>query len=100
QWDFEYENGEEDTNKLVLPEGEPAIFHLKSEDVVHSFWIPELVGKVDLYPHETLTYRIENPEKGVYEGKCAQFCVAQHDNMMFDDEVVSEDEYEDYLDDL
>lgn len=99
-WDFEYENGEEDTNKLVLPEGEPAIFHLKSEDVVHSFWIPELAGKVDLYPHETLTYRIENPEKGEYEGKCAEFCGPQHSNMTFDVEVVSEDDYKDYLDDL
>src|SRR5699024_1991300 len=98
--DFEYENGEEDTNKLVLPEGEPAIFHLKSEDVVHSFWIPELAGRVDLYPHETSTYRIENPEKGAYEGKCAASCRAPHDNTTTDVEVVSEDEYEDYLDDL
>src|SRR5699024_10534318 len=77
-WEFEYENGEEDTNKLVLPEGEPAIFHLKSEDVVHSFWIPELAGKVDLYPHETLTYRIENQEKGEKERKRQKFCVSRH----------------------
>lgn len=97
EWEFEYENEEKVTDILVVPEGESIILHLISEDVVHSFWVPELAGKVDLYPNKELTYEIKEPEEGTYQGKCAEFCGPQHVNMTFTVKVVSEGEYEDYL---
>ena len=97
EWIFEHENDKEVTDELVVPEGEPIILHLKSEDVIHSFWVPELAGKVDVFPNKSLTYVIKNPEKGTYRGKCAEFCGVQHTNMTFKVRVVSQDDYEDYL---
>lgn len=96
-WTFEYSNGKEKKGELVLPEGEPIHLHLKSKDVIHSFWVPELAGKVDVMPHETLTYVIEDPEAGTYAGKCAEYCGTQHANMTFEVEVVPMDEYKQYV---
>lgn len=99
EWIFKHENDKEETDELVLPEEKPIIFHLKSEDVIHSFWVPELAGKIDVMPDREMIYIIKNPEKGEYEGKCAEFCGVQHGNMTFDVKVVSESDYDDYLED-
>lgn len=96
-WSFHHENGERVENELVVPEGKPLVFHLTSEDVIHSFWIPELAGKVDVIPGSELTYIINNAEAGTYEGKCAEYCGIQHRNMIFTVKVVKEDEYDSYL---
>lgn len=100
EWQFEYENGEKVTDKLKLPEGQDIEFNLKSEDVIHSFWVPELAGKVDVFPHKVLTYIIRDVEKGSYRGKCAEFCGIQHTNMTFDVDVISQDDYDDYVKNL
>ena len=97
EWAFQHENGKKATNKLVLPEEESIILHLKSEDVIHSFWVPELAGKVDVFPNKELTYVIEDPEIGQYDGKCAEFCGTHHAKMIFDVEVVSMTDYESYI---
>lgn len=97
QWTFIHDNGKEQLDELVIPEGEPIIFHLYSEDVIHSFWIPELSGKVDVMPHEELIYEVKDPEIGTYAGKCAEYCGIQHANMRFDVEVVSIEDYKKYL---
>lgn len=99
EWSFEHPNGKKEVDELVLPEGEPLIFHLQSEDVIHSFWIPELAGKVDVFPHKELTYVIKDADMGTYDGKCAEFCGIQHGNMTFSVKVVSKEDYEDYLQD-
>ncbi|WP_106495980.1 cytochrome c oxidase subunit II [Lentibacillus sp. Marseille-P4043] len=96
-WTFKHENGKEDRNKLVLPAGKPVVFHLKSKDVIHSFWVPALGGKVDVLPGKELTYQINNPQKGSYEGKCAEYCGIGHGDMRFDAEVVAMDVYQQYL---
>lgn len=96
-WDFKHANGKKEVNELVVPEGEPIVLKLKSEDVVHSFWVPELAGKVDTYPNKTLTYVIKNPEKGTYHGKCAEFCGTNHADMTFEVKVVSKEKYQNYL---
>lgn len=98
QWTFIHENEKEEKDELVIPEGEPIIFHLYSKDVIHSFWIPELSGKVDVMPHEELIYEVEDPEIGSYDGKCAEYCGIQHANMRFDVQVVSKEDYKNYLD--
>lgn len=96
-WTFTHENGKKAENKLVIPEDESIIFHLESKDVIHSFWIPALAGKVDVIPGKKLTYEIKNPEKGTYKGKCAEYCGIQHANMTFETMVVSREEYKTYI---
>lgn len=96
-WIFEHENEKTAQDHLVLPEGEKIVFHLKSDDVIHSFWIPELAGKVDVMPNKTMTYKIEDAEIGEYAGKCAEYCGVQHTNMVFDTQVVSRDDYNKYI---
>src|SRR5699024_8166974 len=74
EWSFHHPNGERVADELVVPEGEPLVFHLTSEDVIHSFWIPELAGKVDVIPGNQITYVIDDAEVGTYQGKCAEYC--------------------------
>lgn len=99
-WRFEHETGRTAQDHLVIPEGEKITFHLESNDVIHSFWIPELAGKVDVMPHKVITYKIKNAEIGEYAGKCAEYCGAQHTNMVFDVKVVSEEDYEEYVEEV
>lgn len=99
-WHFEYENDEEETGKLVIPSGEDVIFHLKSKDVIHSFWVPPLGGKVDVMPDKTLTYKIKKPEEGTYLGKCAEYCGTAHADMTFKVEVVNQETYENHIQEL
>jgi cytochrome c oxidase subunit 2 len=51
---------------------------LKSQDVIHSFWIPSLQGKKDLIPGRTNTLTLQAEEPGIYGGQCAEFCGYQH----------------------
>ncbi|WP_430791284.1 cytochrome c oxidase subunit II [Virgibacillus flavescens] len=96
-WTFGYENGKKTMNKLVIPANKTIVFHLKSKDVIHSFWIPELAGKTDVMPDRELDYEIVNAKKGTYEGKCAEFCGVLHTKMQFTTEVVSTSDYEEWL---
>jgi cytochrome c oxidase subunit 2 len=98
EWAFEHSNGKKVKDELVIPEEETIIFHLHSEDVIHSFWVPELAGKVDVFPNKELTYIIHDAEKGTYDGKCAEFCGIQHTNMVFNVKVVDQESYDTYLD--
>jgi cytochrome c oxidase subunit II len=56
---------------------------LESADVIHSFWVPQLHGKLEMVPGRTNVMYIEADEPGVYFGKCAEFCGQQHANMEF-----------------
>ena len=70
-------------NELHIPVGEPVEVRLTSDDVIHSFWAPELHGKLDLLPDGTNTLVLEAERAGVYGGECAEFCGIQHTNMGF-----------------
>ncbi|MGH9272227.1 MAG: cytochrome c oxidase subunit II [Ilumatobacteraceae bacterium] len=70
-------------NELHIPVGEPVEVRLTSADVIHSFWTPELHGKLDLLPDGTNTLVIEADQPGSYGGECAEFCGIQHTNMGF-----------------
>ncbi|MGG4180671.1 cytochrome c oxidase subunit II [Virgibacillus pantothenticus] len=96
-WMFRHKNGKEEMDKLVIPEGESIILNLRSEDVIHSFWVPELGGKVDVMPGKELTYEIKHPQRGMYQGKCAEYCGLGHADMTFKVEVVSKQAYAQYL---
>jgi cytochrome c oxidase subunit 2 len=68
-------------NEVHVPVGELVRLELKSADVIHSFWVPSLMGKEDLIPGRTneLTFTVRKP--GVYNGTCAEFCGLQHAHM-------------------
>lgn len=68
-------------NEMHLPVGRPVVVTLRSQDVIHSFWVPALHGKTDLIPgHENTTWlTVDQP--GVYRGQCAEYCGAQHAHM-------------------
>lgn len=70
-------------NELWLPVGVPVEFVIESADVVHSFWIPNLGGKVDMIPGRTNTLRLEASRPGRFRAQCSEFCGAQHSRMGF-----------------
>jgi cytochrome c oxidase subunit 2 len=87
-WDVEYAADDPSrrvttANEIHIPVGEPVLLSLRSVDVIHSFWVPNLHGKRDLIPGYTRSLWIEVDEPGVYRGQCAEFCGHQHAHMAF-----------------
>jgi cytochrome c oxidase subunit 2 len=84
-------------NEIHVPLGWPVEIELVSRDVIHSFWVPALHGKVDLIPGQTNRIRIEADSPGRFDGQCAEYCGAEHTLMSFS--VVAEplDDYERWL---
>ena len=70
-------------NEIHIPVGEPVNVRLTADDVIHSFWVPELSGKLDLVPGRVNEFWIQADEPGVYFGECAEFCGLQHALMRF-----------------
>src|SRR3546814_19881327 len=68
-------------NEIHIPVGEPVELVLTSTDVIHSLWVPELAGKIDLVPGRTNRMTIEADEAGEYRGRCAEFCGLAHAHM-------------------
>jgi cytochrome c oxidase subunit II len=75
-------------NEIHIPVGEPVKVLLKSADVVHAFWVPQLAGKTQTIPGQTNEQWIQADHPGVFRGQCSQFCGAQHAHMAF--EVVAQ----------
>lgn len=71
-----------EANEIHVPVGQPVDIDLESHDVVHSFWVPELHGKVDLVPGTTNRIRIQADRPAVFRGECAEFCGPQHAHMV------------------
>lgn len=83
-WEFEYPDlGIVTANELHVPEGQPVVIELHSDNVIHSFWIPRLSGKTDVIPGQVNTTWFIAEEAGTYRGQCAELCGAQHANMNF-----------------
>ncbi|GAB4515320.1 MAG: cytochrome c oxidase subunit II [Anaerolineae bacterium] len=70
-------------NEIHVPVGVPVEFRLLSGDVIHSFWVPQLAGKMDMVPGVENTLVLQADEPGVYRGECAEFCGLQHARMQF-----------------
>ena len=68
-------------NELTIPVGRPVELTLRSDDVIHSFWVPNLGGKKDMIPGRTTTLRLRADKAGTYRGQCAEFCGVQHAKM-------------------
>jgi cytochrome c oxidase subunit II len=85
-WEVEYENRDPTqtfttANEIHIPIGVPVTLDLEAADVIHSFWVPSLMGKQDLIPGRKNTLVIQASRPGVYRGQCAQFCGLQHAHM-------------------
>lgn len=65
-------------NEIRLPAGRPVEIALASDDVIHSFWVPALGGKMDMVPGHDNLLRTTPAAVGVYRGQCAEFCGVQH----------------------
>jgi cytochrome c oxidase subunit II len=68
-------------NEIHIPVGQTIRFELASTDVIHSFWIPQLAGKMDVIPGQTNVAWLQADKPGTYRGQCAAFCGAQHAHM-------------------
>jgi cytochrome c oxidase subunit 2 len=71
-------------NELRLPVGEPVELFLHANDVIHSFWVPNLAGKTDMIPGRVNRMVIQADRPGLFRGQCAEYCGAQHALMAFD----------------
>jgi cytochrome c oxidase subunit II len=83
-WDVDYPDQHVRTaNELHIPVGEAVSVGLRTDDVIHSFWVPELNRKVDMIPGQTNHVVLEADRAGVFRGQCAEFCGLQHAHMAF-----------------
>lgn len=85
-WEVHYVDGPVEThfttaNEIHIPANKPVMLELLSEDVIHSFWVPTLHGKVDLIPGRSNYVQIEASHPGNFAGECAVYCGEQHAQM-------------------
>lgn len=101
-WEVQYLNDDVSkefttANEIHLPAHRPVNIEVVTRDVMHSFWIPALHGKVDLIPGHPNYIRIEASEAGSYTGQCAEFCGAQHAHMRLQAIAQEPEDYEAWL---
>ncbi|WP_106639084.1 cytochrome c oxidase subunit II [Allosphingosinicella vermicomposti] len=87
-WRVSYLDGQgreilRDANEIHIPAGQTVALELTSADVIHSFWVPRLSGKLDMIPGRTNVMRIQADKPGVYGGQCAEYCGGPHALMGF-----------------
>lgn len=103
EWRFEYprhgvvEEGE--VPSLVVPQNTPVRFEMTSDDVIHSFYVPERRIKLDLFPGRTTTMTLAFPQLGFQRqgGECAQYCGWRHSYMEFNVHVVTPERYRQWI---
>jgi cytochrome c oxidase subunit II len=84
-------------NEIRIPVGRPVAFTLKAADVIHSFWVPSLGGKVDMIPGRTTHLRLSAQRPGIYRGQCAEYCGGPHALMAFAVIAMPTGEYDEWL---
>jgi cytochrome c oxidase subunit 2 len=82
-WSAKYPNGAAAAGEIHIPAGRRLLVELKSADVIHDFWVPELARKMDAVPGRSGYIWLEADTPGTYDGRCAEFCGAQHAWMHF-----------------
>jgi len=113
-WDFNYiEAGTYESSTMVAMTGKPGVaatlpalylpvnkrveFVLTSRDVIHSFWVPQFLEKLDVVPGKVNRFQVVPTELGTFQGKCAELCGAYHSAMLFQVKVVSMADYEAHM---
>jgi len=82
---------------LVLPVDEKVRFELTSPDVIHSFWVPSFLFKMDVIPGKTNAFELTPDKIGTFAGKCAELCGTYHSQMLFNVKVVERAEFNEYV---
>jgi len=80
-------------NELVIPAGRPVRVQLRTTDVIHSFWVPKLAGKVDMIPNRGNFLWLQADEPGYFWGQCAEYCGDSHAVMRFRVIALSEEDF-------
>ncbi|MFN8096740.1 MAG: cytochrome c oxidase subunit II [Dermatophilaceae bacterium] len=116
-WDFNYVTGnaheagtqaqltgkpgvEKTLPTLYVPIHKRVEFQLTANDVIHSFWVPVFLQKLDMIPGRVNTFQVVPTREGTFAGKCAELCGAYHSRMLFNIKVVSQAEYDQHIADL
>jgi cytochrome c oxidase subunit 2 len=87
-WQVEYQNEDASqtvttANEIHIPVGRPVTLDLRATDVIHSFWVPNLMGKQDMIPGRQTLLTLQADRPGLYRGQCAEFCGLGHAKMAF-----------------
>ena len=87
-WEVRYFDPEgrelfETANEIHIPAGKRVQFRLRAADVIHSFWVPQLAGKLDMIPGRTNVFWLKADQPGIYRGQCAEYCAGPHALMAF-----------------
>ena len=96
-WSFDYPEGVNTVNELVVPAGKPVKLLMSSKDVIHSFFVPDFRVKMDVLPNRYTVTWFEAPNVGTHNLFCAEFCGDKHSSMIGKVKVVSEREYKEWL---
>jgi cytochrome c oxidase subunit 2 len=96
-WWIQFDLRATTANELHVPVGRPIAITLRSADVIHSFWVPNIHGKMDLVPGRVNTLWIRVDKPGVYRGQCAEYCGLQHANMALTVVAAAPHEYEQWI---
>jgi len=116
-WDFNYiDAGTFESSTMVALTGKPGVaatlpalylpvnkrveFVLTSRDVIHSFWVPQFLRKLDVIPGKVNRFQVVPTEIGTFQGKCAELCGAYHSAMLFQVKVVSQAAYDAHMAEL
>ena len=116
-WDFNYiDAGTFESSTMVALTGKPGVaatlpalylpvnkrveFVLTSRDVIHSFWVPQFLRKLDVIPGKVNRFQVVPTEIGTFQGKCAELCGAYHSSMLFQVKVVSQAAYDAHMAEL
>ena len=98
-WQYDYENGATAIDTLRAPAGVPVRLEVTStdEDVIHSWWIPALGGKIDAIPGTVTETWFEAERPGTYDGQCAELCGVEHANMLASVQVMDAEEFDGWV---
>lgn len=96
-WRFEYPEGKFVSDKLYLPVNKQVVLKMQSQDVIHSFWVPEFRIKQDVVPGQVKDYRITPDRIGNYKVRCAELCGTSHAYMEAAVIVVSQADYDKWV---
>ena len=97
-WEFKYpQYGVTSANELHVPVGKTVFLEMNAFDVIHSFWMPQLGAKRDVFPNRKTTLWFRADSAGFYPGQCAEFCGTQHGRMAFHVSAESPAEFDAYI---
>ncbi len=98
-WEVRYPQfGIVTANEFRIPAGERVRIDLMAPDVIHSFWVPQLHGKLDMIPGRRNTLWLQADEPGIFRGQCAEFCGTSHALMVFWLEALAPDDFGRWVD--